>query len=223
MYNNRPNLIIGFHGCDKSTRDALVYDPQLIKISEEPHDWLGHGFYFWENNFVRARNWAEQKKKQGRVKDPAVVGAVIDLGYYCDFLDSDHIGLLKAYYETMVQSYKEIGRPLPVNRDLARDNYKDKLLRELDCAVIEYMHSEICINYKNDIENHGMTDLKMFDTVRGVFIEGGPAFEGAGILEKSHIQICIRNLNSIKGFFIPREETDFYSWSLNKYLQIESN
>lgn len=223
MYNNKPNLVIGFHGCDKSTRDALVFNPQNVKISEEPYDWLGHGFYCWENNFERARDWAEQKVKQGKFKDPAVVGAVIDLGYCCDFLDAGHIRLLKDYYEVMAQSYKESGKPLPVNKNLARDIYKDKLLRELDCTVIEYMHTDFCSKYKEDIEHSGMTDSPMFDSVRGVFQEGGSAFEGSGIREKSHIQLCIRNLNSIKGFFIPREEKDFYSWNLNKYLQIGEN
>jgi hypothetical protein len=29
---------------------------------------------------------------------------------------------------------------------------------------------------------------------------------------KSHIQICIRNLNCIKGFFLPRQEIDFPEW-----------
>ncbi|WPV68001.1 hypothetical protein [Chitinophaga sp. LS1] len=223
MYSNRSNLVIGFHGCDKSTCHALVHHPQIIKISEEPHDWLGHGFYFWENNFARAREWAVQKVKQGRFKEPAVVGAVIDLGHCCDFLDSGHIELLKTYYYAMEKIYNEIGKPLPVNRNIARDVHKDKLLRELDCAVIEYMHAVIFKNYKNDIGIHGMSDLKMFDSVRCAFIEGGPAFKGAGIREKNHIQICIRNLNSIKGFFIPRENLDFYSWSLNKYLQLENN
>ncbi|OMP79171.1 hypothetical protein [[Flexibacter] sp. ATCC 35208] len=223
MYSNRPNLVIGFHGCDKSTRDALVHHPQNIKISEESYDWLGHGFYLWENNFERAREWAEQRAKQGRFKEPGVVGAVIDLGHCCDFMDSSHIGMLKTYYEHMAQTYKEISVPLPMNRDVARHVYKDELLRELDCAVIEFMHAEICSDYKNEIETRGITNIKMFDSVRCAFIEGGPAFKGAGIREKNHIQICIRNLNSIKGFFIPRENLDFYSWSLNKYLQLENN
>jgi hypothetical protein len=47
-----------------------------------------------------------------------------------------------------------------------------------------------------------------------VFTEGGPAFPGAGIQEKNHIQICIRNSNSIKGFFLPRKERDFTTVSI---------
>jgi hypothetical protein len=58
---------------------------------------------------------------------------------------------------------------------------------------------------------------KAFDSTRGVFTEGGPVFEGAGLFEKSHIQICIRNPNCILGFFLPRKEIDFMpGWEKNK-------
>jgi hypothetical protein len=61
----------------------------------------------------------------------------------------------------------------------------------------------------SDISATGNSELKHFDTSRGIFTEGGPAFEGAGIQTKNHIQICIRNLNCIKCFFIPRDKTKF--------------
>ncbi|SFW89361.1 hypothetical protein [Chitinophaga sancti] len=218
MYDVRSNLVIGFHGCDKATRDELINNPQHIKISEKPYDWLGHGFYLWENNCERALQWSTNKASRGEIKEPAVVGAIIHLGYCCDFLDSKYIGLLKPYYLAMYESYTQLGQKIPVNKDLPKDPHKDRLLRELDCAVIEYMHAEITNSYKNDLDSRGITDIKLFDTVRGVFTEGGPAFDGAGILEKNHIQICIRNFDSIKGFFIPRQEADFLSWSFDKYL-----
>jgi hypothetical protein len=60
-----------------------------------------------------------------------------------------------------------------------------------------------------EIKEKGYSELSRFDTARGVFTEGGPAFEGAGIQTKNHIQICIRNENCIKGFFIPRRTSKF--------------
>ena len=36
MYNSRPNLYIGFHGCDEKVRDQLVTSPNsAIKMSEK--------------------------------------------------------------------------------------------------------------------------------------------------------------------------------------------
>ncbi len=49
MYDVRPNLIIGFHGCDADVAYSLLNTPDTVKISREPYDWLGHGMYFWEN------------------------------------------------------------------------------------------------------------------------------------------------------------------------------
>jgi hypothetical protein len=211
MYDNRSNLIIGFHGCDKRSAEALINNPDTIKISDEPHDWLGHGMYFWENNQERAIQWAveRQRRKGKNIADAAVIGAVIQLGYCCDLMDSRFIGLLKAYYNLMEEAYRKAGKSLPVNKDVPADAHRNKLLRVLDCTVIEYMHARIGEQYKKDKKENGFSDLKVFDSTRGVFTEGGRIYIGAEIFEKSHIQICIRNSNCIKGFFLPRKEIDF--------------
>lgn len=212
MYDVKPNLIFGFHGCDESVRDRLLNQPDDIVMSKEKYDWLGHGMYFWENNYERALQWAEDKKRHGRIKSPAVIGATLFLGYCCDFLDSTYIKTLKSYFDLMVETYAAVNQILPENKDLRHDRHKDKILRELDCAVIEFMHSEISLKTQFDIKTKGFSTNKIFDSTRGVFTEGGPVYAGAGIYEKSHIQICIRNPNCIKGFFLPRKEVVFPKW-----------
>lgn len=212
MYDARPNLIIGFHGCELHVRDALLMNPSDYRISQKPFDWLGHGLYFWENNYDRALQWATEKKERGEIKEPAVIGAVLYLGYCCDFLDKRYIHLLAYYYKNMKARYEQLGKELPQNTDLKHDIHKNKILRHLDCAAIEFMHAEILNQVKSDKTKKGYSEYKIFDSTRGVFIEGGPAFDGAGLFEKSHIQICIRNPNCIQGFFMPREEVDFMNW-----------
>jgi len=209
MYDVRPNTIIGFHGCDLDVRNKLVNHPNQIEISKKPYDWLGHGFYFWENNYTRALEWAQDKKDKGDIKNPAVLGAVLQLGHCCDFLDSKFTRLIAEYYNLMAESYKLSGNELPENIDPPKDNYKDKLIRKLDCAAIEFMHQTIRDQYTKEITENQYSNTKIFDSTRGVFTEGGAAFKGAGIAAKSHIQICVRNMNCIKGFFIPREEIQF--------------
>ena len=39
------------------------------------------------------------------------------------------------------------------------------------------------------------------DTVKGVFLEGRPIYEGSGFYERTHIQIAVRNHECIKGVF----------------------
>ena len=50
LYSRRANLVIGFHGCDRSVVETV--------ISTNDYDWLGSGIYFWENNEERAWQWA---------------------------------------------------------------------------------------------------------------------------------------------------------------------
>jgi hypothetical protein len=211
MYDNRSNLIIGFHGCDKQAAKGLIDNPNIIKISKEPYDWLGHGMYFWENNLERAKQWAveRQLRKKKDIADAAVIGAVIQLGYCCDLLDSRFTSLLKTFYSLMKNAYNRTGEPMPVNKDLSNDPHNNKLLRFLDCTVLEWMHARIEKQYKKDKKEMGFSDSKIFDSTRGVFMEGAPIYDGAEIFEKTHIQICIRNSNCIKGFFLPRREIEF--------------
>jgi hypothetical protein len=209
MYRRRPNLQIGFHGCDEAVRNDLVVKPDIVKKSQELYDWLGHGFYVWENNYQRAYQWALNKLARGTLTNPSVVGVVYQLDYCLDFTDSEFIDILSSYYMLLKEDLRIAGKELPKNKDLPEDKYHDLILRELDCAVIEYLHQKIAEQIASDISEKGCSDYKHFDTVRGIFTEGGPAFDGAGIQVKNHIQICIRNLNCIKGFFIPRKEIKF--------------
>ncbi len=215
MYDSRSNLIIGFHGCEEETAKALLTHPDVIKESTEPYDWLGHGMYFLENNQERALQWAKTKFS-GQAKKPAVIGAIIQLGYCCDLLDSRYTAILKLYSTIMVEWYEILGIKLPENRDPSKSISKDKVVRELDCTLIEFMHSEILIQYKKDIEERGKSDLKLFESTRGVFLEGERVLQGSEIYEKSHIQICVRNPNCILGFFLPRKEIDPIKYFLDK-------
>jgi hypothetical protein len=209
IYQKRPNLMIGFHGCDLDKREQLVISPDKVKKSEESFDWLGHGFYVWENNYSRALEWAKDKQRRGSIKTPSVVGVVYQLEYCLDFTDSEFITLLPAYYDALKKHLAIANKSIPINRDHPKDSHHDLIYRDLDCAVIEYMHQQIDEKIKSDIKENGFSELKPFETVRGIFTEGGPIYEGAGIKEKNHIQVCIRNLNCIKAFFIPRKESRF--------------
>ncbi len=194
MYSNTPNFVIGFHGCDKSVSEKIIHGKTGLKKSENEYDWLGHGMYFWEQNLERAREWAKEgaKNPNNSIKEPAVIGAVIDLGFCLNLLDSNNIKILKNQYEIFELEMDIAGKKIKQNRDVKGNS--DLLLRFLDCAVIEHLHQ------------HRKTNNQIpFDTVRGVFLEGEPIYETSGFREKSHIQICVRNPNCIKGFFEPRD------------------
>ncbi|MCH3918128.1 MAG: hypothetical protein LKE40_11875 [Spirochaetia bacterium] len=190
-------MIFGFHGCDEDVRNQLVNRQIELSPSNNSYDWLGPGMYFWENNVHRAYEWADytmkhpQNKNQS-IKKPSVVGAVLCLGSCLDFLDAENLELLKPAYDFLCHQTEETGKPIPKNRG-------NGLIRNLDCAVIEML-----ISLKKEKE-------VVYDSVRGVFFEGEPIYENAGFRSRNHIQLCIRNPNCIKGYFIPRDLDEKYS------------
>lgn len=199
MYSTLPNIIIGFHGCDQEVFNKILYEHKPFKPSTNEYDWLGNGMYFWEQNLERAWEWATcgMTNPKLKIEKPAVIGAVIDLGYCLNLLDSYNIQMLKLQYELFTAKMSILDKPTPKNKNVKGNN--DLLLRYLDCAVIEDLHK--------DMKDNG---LRPYDSVRGVFLEDNPIYETSGFREQSHIQICIRNPNCIKGFFAPKEIDD--SW-----------
>jgi hypothetical protein len=193
MYPAKPGLIIGFHGCDQSIRDLVASGQTVLNPSRNGYDWLGHGIYFWENNYERALEFANNPPGKRKIQNPAVLGAVIDLQNCLDLLDKKYLNLVKKSYVELISHFKDHDMTAPVNRTI--NNSKDLLIRELDCAVIENLH-----------ETRMEENRKPFDSVRGVFVEGQELYPGAGFNDKNHIQICIRNPNCIKGLFVPRKE-----------------
>jgi len=178
-------------------------NPQIVKFSRNDYDWLGTGFYIWENNYDRALHWAQEFKE-----NPAVIGVVYELGNCLDLMDSNCINCIKRANIELKKIYAVVGKILPNNKDLPKDENKDKILRKRDCAVINYVTSETDRRYLENIKSHGFSDVFPYDTVRGCFKEGS-RLDNMEIYEKTHIQISIRNLDCIKGFFMPREHIDF--------------
>ncbi len=67
--------VLGYHGCSRETaHDLLGGFP--FQPSNKSYDWLGEGSYFWEDDVVRAYEWALERRSAA----PCVVGAVLDLG-----------------------------------------------------------------------------------------------------------------------------------------------
>ena len=194
MYSLKSGLVIGFHGCEESVRNDIVSGKTPMKPSENAHDWLGKGFYFWENNFDRAFDFASNPPGKKKYISPAVLGAIIDLQYCLDLLSKQYLEWVRYSYRNLSVFAKTANMALPIN--IPGSTVSDMLIRNLDCAVIENLHG-MRIN----------SNLKNFDSARGVFVEGEELYPGAGFRDKNHIQICIRNPNCIKGFFIPRKET----------------
>lgn len=180
-------IVVGYHGCDADTAELLLKGAPF-KPSVNDYDWLGKGVYFWEYGPDRALRFAREQQQRGRVRMPATVGALIQLGNCFDLMDTRFTQDLEWAYPVLQTELQAKSRRLPENGGGPPD-YK---LRRRDCAVMNW--------YLDMLERRG---IETYDTVRCGFVEGGPVYEGAGIHRESHVQLVVRNPAAILGVFRP--------------------
>ncbi len=188
MINPYPKIVFGYHGCDREIGENVLSGITELTYSKNSYDWLGSGVYFWENSPLRALEWAKScvsnpRMTKGKIKDPFVVGAIIDLGQCLNLTDVAHMSVLRETYRQLEKTFVLAGKELPRNTE---KNH------QLDCLVI---NTAVKLNEENGNAS--------FDTIRGAYIEGNPIYPDAKIYEKTHLQICVRNLSSILGYFNP--------------------
>lgn len=185
--------VIGYHGCDREDGISAIASRKPLKPSNQKHDWLGNGTYFWESDLKRAKEWAEYKRDHGMCKEPFVVGAIISLGNCFDLTRRSNLDILASAYSGFEAAQKAAGLDMPANKDSPKVKSKNRVIRTLDCAVLNYL-CEIT-------REAGLTE---FDTIRGAFVEGDPVYPGSEIFHKTHVQISVRNPMCIQAMFLPQ-------------------
>ena len=184
MHQLASSFVLGYHGCEKAVGERILTG-EPFKQSNNDYDWLGPGIYFWEANPLRGLAFAREarKRRTSNIKQPFVIGAVISLGLCLDLTTTAGVEQVRAAHGSLAESTAASGIELP-------QNAPDGLMRRLDCAVIQMVHT--IRRDRNDVP---------IDTVKGVFIEGRPIYEGSGFYERTHIQIAVRDRDCIKGVF----------------------
>jgi len=192
LHNLSASFILGYHGCDADVAEDLLRNVPFLP-SENDYDWLGSGIYFWEANPLRGLEFATEasQRKPKLISNPTVIGAVIDLGYCLDLTSSRGLKVTGTAFSRLQQISRKVGLRLP-------ENQPDGLRNNLDCAVLNSLHRFQAEEGKQP-----------FDTVKGVFIEKPPLYDGSAFGVKNHIQIAVRNPDCIKGIFrVPASHLD---------------
>ena len=195
MHKLSSSFVLGYHGCDRLVAETLLTGTPF-NTSENDWDWLGSGAYFWEANPLRGLEFARllQKWRKGKgreINEPYVIGAVIELGFCLDLTSSTGIDAVTSAYHDFLSYCAKAKVKVPEN-----EGGQDSVFRRLDCAVINHLHK---------VRDAG--HFPPFDSVKGVFIEGGSLYPGSGFHQKTHIQLCVRNLNCNKGVFrVPEDQ-----------------
>jgi hypothetical protein len=166
-----PTEAIGFHGTSRAALPHLL--ARDIQPSDQYFEWLGTGFYLWQDSPWRARQWAEARHGS----DAAVVVARIDLDGCLELLNPHWQAEVRdADFEFVLHCIAN-ERPLPVNTD--RGNHAR------DAATINWY----C--------DRAAEDGRPVRTVRAIFEEGEPIFEASKIRSRSHVQFAVRDLTAI--------------------------
>lgn len=175
--------------------EAVLTGEEQLRPSENDYDWLGPGIYFWVDSFERASEWAcnyNSASTDSEIKNPFVIGAYVVPALCLNLTDYGVRDQLREAYNVLVEASKTADFKLPRN---IGNQSGVPLARHLDCAVIRMLHQ---------LREEGGDPA--YDTVYGVFEEGDPLYEGAGIREKTHVQIAVRDPDVIVGYFRPSFE-----------------
>lgn len=168
------SLVNGYHGTSQEKAEDIL--DEGYDLSQNPYDWLGHGAYFFQDGPERAARFAGKWEDEN--SEIAVLKSEINLnrrGTCIDFLDTKWNNVMQVAYERF---------RLKVESTLPEQSF---YVRKLDCAVLNHACEEIFP--EQDIQ---------VSSLRAAFDEGGPIYEGSKILNLSHVQIAVRDLNIIQ-------------------------
>jgi hypothetical protein len=188
-------FVVAYHGCDEAVAERLVNNRAEQHQSSNRYDWLGKGAYFFENDAARALKFAqnahtfpEKKFTAKPINKPAVVGAVIRAQYVLDINTQEGIELCKAAAPRVLALAPLSPLKNKQTSDDATSGSDDVILRLLDRAIIDFVCTE---NYQMQV-------------VRGAFAQGKRIAETSEIRDQSHVQLAVRDLSCIEGYFYPR-------------------
>ena len=107
----------------------------------------------------------------------------IDLGLCLNLTDVGQMEILRTAYDSVKESFERDGIKLPKNTE--------------QCRKLDYLVINMAVELSKQLQYDD------FDTVRGAFIEGKEVYPGSMIRNRTHIQVCVRNPDCIRGFFLP--------------------
>jgi hypothetical protein len=158
---------IGYHGTSVERAERIL--AHGFEISRNDYDWLGDGAYFFQDAPARAAEWARQRF--GR--NAAVVGAEIDLDGCLDLLDIAWERFLLDAHREYLDRLERAGMPAPRQTLGAH---------RLDRHVINY------------VAGTQAPDGYVVRSVRAAFAEGDPIYPSSALLNRTHVQIAVRDL-----------------------------
>ncbi|MEY2117222.1 hypothetical protein [Rhodanobacter sp. FW106-PBR-R2A-1-13] len=198
---NDGHLLVAYHGCDITVRDAVVSGQLTLKPSANDYDWLGSGVYAFEGDPARAMVFAETAAREPQrrltkqpIATPAVLGALLCVRRCLDVTTRVGLEQFAAAYDALGEAWVTAGVPedrRPVNSPAAAED-ADVIVRKLDNAVFQLLHAMV----------EGRGDAP-YQVVRGAFRQGPELAPRSGLHRDSHVQLAVRDMTCVVGWFLP--------------------
>ena len=173
----------GYHGTTQHRAEQIL--SHGFRLSTNPWEWLGDGVYFWQDAPTRAVVWSEEwsKRSVAGTGSLAVLRCRLRLEDCLDLLDVNFNELIRELSEEFLQRLQaEPDAPKLVNYRTGAKRGR----HELDAAFFNHLVGRLA--------KKGLT----VGCLRAAISEGEPILPDSPICYRSHVQICIRDLNLIE-------------------------
>jgi hypothetical protein len=164
-----PLRVYGYHGTSAEAADSILNEG--FRVLHKDYHWLGDGVYFWQDEPLRAWDWANNKHGS----NPAVVTSIIRLENCIDLFD---IGYNKILEDLVPLFLKRFEKAMPEQKGKAH---------RLDRELFNFAVDRITKDFGESVK-----------CIRSVFIEGERLMEGSDIFLLSHVQIAVLDTSVIE-------------------------
>jgi hypothetical protein len=183
----------GYHATTPE-KGALIEEQKRFNPSENWHDWLGNGVYFYQDALEWTRYWATNERHEGNIPNPAIFAADIYYDGFLDLVEYDSMEQLKRFFNRLESATKEEASQafeavkIRAAKFPEREKWKPRP-HPLDRYVIN--------EAVNVAESQGLS----IKAVRAVFFDGEKLHPHSDLYDRQHIQIAVRDQSIIKKFW----------------------
>jgi hypothetical protein len=185
----------GFHGTTRASADDLLKSGGVPKPSIKPGNWLGRGFYFFEENVEMAALWAiEQvnvRARMGFYTSSTVLQADLDLADCLDLCTTKWHGPLKASAENLQRAGQ-----LPQQFGPEFESADGKLTKVEDYSVVPKPGFDPLDHFADSAAINALVEDLIasghpVSCVRAAFTAGPQTFPNSHLFRDTHIQIAV--------------------------------
>lgn len=175
--------VLGFHVTSEEKGRSILRTG--FDKSHNKYDWLGNGAYFYQEAPGYAVRWAVHERRGGPIENPFVIMVEVEWDGFLDLLDAGWADVLRTTYERLNSKAR---RTFAVVRKEQKpyEPTRRATAHPLDRYVVE---AAIGVLRRKGV---------YIRAVRAVFLDGLPIFDKSHLLDRTHIQIAVRDTSIVK-------------------------